>query len=61
MPKPTLAESQPRARAKVLLPMPVGDGYDYEVPDGMGVEPGDIVTVPLGPRQMTGVIWHDAP
>lgn len=61
MAKSTLAESQPRARAKVLLPMPVGDGYDYEVPDGMGVEPGDIVTVPLGPRQMTGVIWHDAP
>ncbi|MEO1042208.1 MAG: primosomal protein N' [Pseudomonadota bacterium] len=56
-----VADPAPRRRAKVLLPMPVGDGYDYEVPDGLFVEPGDIVMVPLGPRRMTGVVWHDAP
>ncbi|WP_332871494.1 primosomal protein N' [Parvularcula mediterranea] len=49
-----------RLRVKVLLPMPAGDGYDYAVPEGMELSPGDIVTVPLGPRQVTGVVWTDA-
>ncbi|MEM9810216.1 MAG: primosomal protein N' [Pseudomonadota bacterium] len=44
-------------RAKVLLPMPVGDGYDYQVPQGLEIQPGDFVVVPLGPRQVTGVVW----
>ena len=47
-------------RVKVLLPLPAGDGYDYAVPDGMELVPGDFVTVPLGPRQVTGVVWLDA-
>ena len=47
-------------RAKVLLPMPVGSGYDYRIPADMAVSPGDFVRVPLGPRQMTGVVWGAA-
>ena len=47
-------------RVKVLLPMPVGSGYDYRVPADMAVAPGDFVRVPLGPRHMTGVVWGDA-
>ena len=47
-------------RAKVLLPMPAGSGYDYRIPADMAVSPGDFVCVPLGPRQMTGVVWGDA-
>ncbi len=47
-------------RAKVLLPMPVGSGYDYRVPADMAVAPGDFVRVPLGPRHMTGVVWGEA-
>ena len=31
---------------------------DYCVPDGMAVEPGSIVVVPLGPRQLLGVAWE---
>src|SRR3954449_2210703 len=31
---------------------------DYCVPDGMHVEPGSIVIVPLGPRQLLGVAWE---
>src|SRR4028118_1082990 len=31
---------------------------DYRVPHGMSVEPGSIVLAPLGPRQMTGVVWE---
>ena len=47
-------------RVKVLLPMPVGSGYDYGIPAGMAVAPGDFVRVPLGPRRMTGVVWAKA-
>ncbi|RGP41119.1 Primosomal protein N' [Altererythrobacter insulae] len=30
---------------------------DYSVPDGVHVEPGCIVIAPLGPRQITGIVW----
>ena len=41
----------------VLLPIPTGKPYSYGVPDGMSVAPGDIVQVPLGPRQVPGIVW----
>ena len=63
LPLDDIAESAARVsrRVKVLLPLPAGDGYDYAVPDGMELGPGDFVTVPLGPRQVTGVVWLDQP
>ncbi|KAB7647962.1 primosomal protein N' [Polymorphobacter fuscus] len=30
---------------------------DYAVPPGLDLGPGDAVTVPLGPRTITGVVW----
>jgi primosomal protein N' (replication factor Y) len=48
----------PRPRtAAVLVPMPAERPYTYAVPDGMQVEPGSIVRVPLGPREVAGVVW----
>lgn len=44
-------------RVAVLLPLPVEGAYDYRVPDGLHLVPGDIVEVPLGRRFETGVIW----
>ncbi|SDN51336.1 primosomal protein N' [Aureimonas jatrophae] len=44
----------------VLVPLPAERPYSYRVPEGMQVEPGTIVQVPLGPRQVAGVVW-DAP
>lgn len=41
----------------VLVPMPAPKAYSYAVPEGMSVEPGSIVQVPLGPRQVMGVVW----
>jgi len=32
---------------------------DYRVPDGMTVEHGSVVIAPLGPRQITGVVWEE--
>jgi len=39
------------------LPLPLGDAYDYAIPEGLDLAPGDFVKVPLGPRQATGVVW----
>ncbi len=44
----------------VLVPMPAPKAYSYAVPEGMAVEPGSIVQVPLGPRQVLGVVWDGA-
>tara|TARA_R110001606_G_scaffold359994_2_gene512032 strand:- start:72300 stop:74462 length:2163 start_codon:yes stop_codon:yes gene_type:complete len=42
--------------ASVLIPLPVAEAFDYEVPEGLDVERGDQVTVPLGPRLIRGII-----
>jgi len=42
--------------AQVLLPMPLPEAFDYAEPDGMKLEVGDHVVVPLGPRQIPGVV-----
>jgi len=41
----------------VLVPMPAPKPYSYAVPEGMAVEPGSIVQVPLGPRFVPGIVW----
>ncbi|HTZ76996.1 MAG TPA: primosomal protein N', partial [Stellaceae bacterium] len=48
-------------RVSVLLPLPLGGAYDYRVPDGMQLRPGDFVAVPLGAREAIGVVWDGAP
>src|SRR5262245_3892462 len=45
----------------VLVPVAVDEPYSYRVPAGLDLAPGDIVTVPLGPRAATGVVWADDP
>jgi primosomal protein N' (replication factor Y) len=52
-----LPESAASNRRRVLLPLPLVDAYDYRVPAGMEVAPGDIVLVPLGRREVIGVVW----
>jgi primosomal protein N' (replication factor Y) len=44
-------------RVRVLLPLPLGDAYDYRVPPAMAVAPGCFVVVPLGGREVAGVVW----
>ncbi|CAN7519783.1 primosomal protein N' [Neorhizobium tomejilense] len=41
----------------VLVPLPVPVAYSYAVPEGVHVEPGSVVQVPVGPRQLIGVVW----
>lgn len=63
MKPPAIATESPvqnPERVKVLLPLPLGAAYDYLVPDGDAVPgPGTLVRVPLGPREVTGVVWDD--
>ena len=43
--------------ADVLAPVAVDTAYSYRVPRGLTLEVGDFVTVPLGAREATGVVW----
>jgi primosomal protein N' (replication factor Y) len=43
---------------QVLLPLALEGAYTYAVPPGMALAEGDYVRVPLGPRQMIGVVWQ---
>ena len=45
-------------RARVVTMNAALGPLDYRVPEGMAVEPGSIVVVPLGPRQLLGVAWE---
>ncbi len=42
--------------AQVLLPLPVPEAFDYAEPEGMALQEGDIVSVPLGPRTVSGAV-----
>jgi primosomal protein N' (replication factor Y) len=44
----------------VLVPVALDQTYSYRVPDGLALEQGDVVVVPLGARGETmGVVWAD--
>ena len=48
----------PESRVGVLLPLPLGGVYDYRVgPEPVG--PGEFVVVPLGKREVIGVVWGE--
>ncbi len=42
--------------ASVLIPLPVPEAFDYEVPEGLALARGDQVAVPLGPRLVRGIV-----
>ena len=43
----------------VLVPVALDRAYSYRAPDELGLAVGDIVAVPLGPREAVGVVWAD--
>jgi len=43
----------------VLVPVALNQAYSYRVPRGMELHPGDVVAVPLGPREVVAVVWAD--
>ena len=56
----TLTPENPRddtQRVAVLLPLALPAAYDYLVPAGEAAPEGAFVRVPLGRREVTGVVW----
>src|SRR5262245_17627599 len=45
----------------VLVPVALDQAYSYRVPEDMALAPGDIVSVPLGARAATAVVWAENP
>ncbi|MBJ6127268.1 primosomal protein N' [Microvirga splendida] len=43
--------------ADVLIPLALDTAYSYAVPDGLSLEEGDVVQVPLANREVAGVVW----
>ncbi len=50
-------EAGPAAIVSVVLPLPLDAAYDYAVPEGLAVAPGDLVEVPFGRVRRIGVVW----
>src|SRR3954468_565407 len=57
----TRANISPAASAArvvdVLVPVALDNTYSYRLPRGVDLQPGDVVAVPLGPREVIGVVW----
>ncbi|MWV29438.1 primosomal protein N' [Aurantiacibacter rhizosphaerae] len=49
----------PASRVRLLVMNAALGPLDYRVPEGMDVEHGSVVVAPLGPRQVTGIVWED--
>jgi primosomal protein N' (replication factor Y) (superfamily II helicase) len=43
----------------VLIPVALDHAYSYRVPEDVELAAGDLVRVPLGTRECTGVVWAD--
>src|SRR6201999_1025663 len=43
----------------VLVPVALNQAYSYRVPRGMELKSGDVVCVPLGPREVVAVVWAE--
>src|SRR5450755_976661 len=59
-PASTLSASSARV-VDVLVPVALNQAYSYRVPRGMELKPGDLVCVPLGPREVIAVVWAENP
>ncbi len=60
MPPPRAHESDPTTQKRVvdvLVPVAVDTAYSYRAPADLALEPGQFVSVPLGTRHATGVVW----
>src|SRR5579883_1285956 len=53
----SLAKPDSAGRHAVLLPYPFPGPFDYLVPAGRDLVPGDYVAAPLGTREVLGVVW----
>jgi primosomal protein N' (replication factor Y) len=57
---PAAKNTAPREGVSVLAADHVPRPYDYLVPAGLKLKRGDVVRVPLGPRELVGIVWARA-
>ncbi len=57
--RPTSASAASTRIVDVLVPVALNQTYSYRVPRGMELKAGDVVGVPLGPREVLAVVWAD--
>ncbi len=59
--RPLGGPASPTTRTvEVLLPVGLDRALSYAVPEGLELQPGDIVVAPLGNRSEVGVVWDGA-
>lgn len=51
----------PARHAQILFPVNVDTPFDYSVPPGLSVRPGDFVFAPIGKQMKLGVVWGIEP
>ncbi|PJB73327.1 MAG: primosomal protein N' [Alphaproteobacteria bacterium CG_4_9_14_3_um_filter_47_13] len=51
------AQEKPQKLLSVLVPYPVDKTYSYAAPEDLALGQGDYVRVPLGNREVPGVVW----
>src|SRR4030081_426133 len=57
--RPDTASASATRVVDVLVPVALNQAYSYRVPRGMELKPGDLVCVPLGPREVIAVVWAE--
>src|SRR6201994_4564569 len=55
----TSLHAAPTNMVDVLVPVALNHTYSYRVPRGLELKAGDVVCVPLGPREVVGVVWAE--
>ena len=58
-PHQTSASAASTRIVDVLVPVALNQTYSYRVPRGMELKAGDVVGVPLGPREVLAVVWAE--
>ncbi|KAB2849330.1 MAG: primosomal protein N', partial [Hyphomicrobiaceae bacterium] len=58
---PGIDAEAPQRRTAVLVPVALDQTYDYLLPDGLELAPGDFVVVPFGPQERIGIVWDPKP
>src|ERR1700731_3177414 len=58
-PRASISSVSSTAVVDVLVPVALDRAYSYRVPRGLELKPGDVVCVPLGPREVVGVVWAE--
>ncbi|WP_342708590.1 primosomal protein N' [Bradyrhizobium sp. B124] len=57
--RPSPASASTTRVVDVLVPVALNQTYSYRVPRGMELAPGDVICVPLGPREVVAVVWAE--